>query len=274
LIENPLYKFYSKPKLQGCSLLVCWNEDAGRLGPSVIDYLNNKLGSQLFCEIEPEGFFQLGGVLVDGNVAQFPESKFYYCPGKELVILKSNSPQSDWYKFLNVLLDAISEICQIKELYTIGGMVTLTAHTAPRMLMATATSPEMKTVLGQYDLARDLNYETPPGQRPTLSSYLLWVARRRNIMGAAIWVPIPFYLVSSKDPKAYKKTLDFLNRKFNLNMDLSNFDEEIHRQNEKIARLANQFPELDDFFRKLESNVALTDEENSRLLQVMEEHLG
>jgi len=131
----------------------------------------------------------------------------------------------------------------------------------------------MKTVLSQYDLAGDMDYETPPGQRPTLSSYLLWIAKRRNIMGAALWMPVPFYLVSTGDPRATKKMVDFINKRFELDIDLSVFDEEIHRQNEKIARLANRFLELDDFLRKLEANVSLTDEENSRLVQLMEEHL-
>ena len=272
--EGVSYKFFSKPKLSSCSLIVCWKEDTGRLGISVIDYINEKLNSQLFCEIEPEGFFYLGGVLVEDNIAQFPESKFYCCPEKELVIFRSNTPRAEWYKFLNMALDITEGICPIKDLYTIGGMVTLVAHTTPRKLLATANSPEMKAVLSQYDLSVDLNYETPSGQRPTLSSYLLWVARRRNIMGAALWMPMPFYLVSTGDPRAYKKTVDFLNGRFNLGMDISVFDEEIHRQNEKIARLSNQFLELDGFLRKLETNISLTEEENGRLVQLMEEYLG
>jgi proteasome assembly chaperone (PAC2) family protein len=273
LTGNGSYKFYSKPKLRSCYLLVCWNEDAGRLGASVTDYINEQLKGQLFCEIEPEGFFYLGGVLVEGNIAQFPESRFYCCPEKNLIIFKSNSPRSEWYKFLNMVLDITEDVCPIRELYTIGGMVALAAHTTPRQLLATANSPEMKTVLSQYDLAGDMDYETPPGQRPTLSSYLLWLAKGRNIMGTALWMPVPFYLVSIGDPRACKKTVDFFNKRFELDIDLSVFDEEIHRQNEKIARLANRFLELDDFLHKLEANVSLTDEESSRLVQLMEEHL-
>ena len=268
------YKFYSKPKLSNCHLLVCWNEDAGRLGASVTDYINEKLKSQLFCEIEPEGFFRLGGILVEDNIAQFPESRFYCCPEKNLIIFKSNAPRSEWYKFLNMVLDIVGDVCQIKELYTVGGIATLVAHTTPRKLLAMANLPDMKTVLSQYDLAVDINYETPPGQRPTLSSYLLWIAKRRNTMGAALWVPVPFYLVSTGDPRACKKAVEFLNSKFKLDINLSAFDEKIHRQNEKIARLANQFLELDSFLRKLESNIGLTEEENGRLMQLMEEHLG
>ena len=93
-------------------------------------------------------------------------------------------------------------------------------------------------------------------------------------MGAAIWVPVPFYLLSIDDPKAYRRTADFLSKRFDLNIDLSDIDEDIHKQNVKIARLANRFPELDDLFRKLESNITLTDDENSRLVQLIDENLG
>jgi proteasome assembly chaperone (PAC2) family protein len=266
--------FYDKPKLQECSLLVCWNEDASKLGSKVINYLNSKLQGHFFCEIEPEGFFSLGGVLVENNVAQFPESKFYYFPNHELIALKTNSPRTEWYKFLNTIIDTVEQICTIKELFTIGSMVTFTAHTMPRLLFATVNDADMKTTLSQYNVAIDMTFETPPGQRPTISSYLLWIASRRNIAGAALWVPVPFYLLSTDDTKAYRKTIDFFNRKFNLNIDLSDIDEKIHRQNVGLAGLANQYPELDNLFHKLENNITLTEEENSRLVQLIEENLG
>jgi len=273
LSKSTACTFYDKPKLRECSLLVCWNEDAARLGPKVINYLNNKLQGKFFCEIEPEGFFSLGGVLVNNNIAQFPESKFYYFPDHELIALKSGTPRPEWYKFLNTILDTVEQLCPIKELYTIGSMVTFTAHTMPRTLFATVNYSDMKATLSQYNIATDMNYETPPGQRPTISSYLLWIAKRRNVMGAALWVPVPFYLLPTDDTKAWRKTTDFFNRKFSLNMDLSDIDEKIHQQNARLAGLANQYPELDDLFRKLENNVNLTDEENSRLVQLIEDNL-
>ena len=265
--------FYDKPKLRECSLIVCWNEDAARLGPKVINYLNNKLQGKFFCEIEPEGFFSLGGVLVNNNIAQFPESKFYYFPDHELIALKSGTPRTEWYKFLNTIIDIVEQLCPIKELYTIGSMVTFTAHTMPRTLFATVNYSDMKATLSQYNIATDMNYETPPGQRPTISSYLLWIAKHRNVMGAALWVPVPFYLLPTDDTKAWRKTTDFFNRKFNLNIDLTDIDEKIHQQNARLVGLANQYPELDDLFRKLENNVNLTDEENGRLVQLIEENL-
>ena len=75
-------------------------------------------------------------------------------------------------------------------------MVALSAHTASRELIVTANSSEMKESLSQYGLVLNINYETPPLQRPTISSFLIWVAKKRNVAGASLWVPIPFYLIT------------------------------------------------------------------------------
>ena len=266
-------KIHRKPELQSSSLVIAWSEDAGKLGPKVVDYLNRKLESKEFAEIEPVDFFALGGVSVEDDVAQFPESKFYCCEEKNLVIFKSNPPGSEWHRFLNSVLDVAEHYCHAKELYTIGGMVSLSAHTAPRELLAVVNSPEMKDVLGQYDLATDMDYETPPGQRPTLSSFLLWVAKRRNIAGASLWVPIPFYLVATEDPQAWRKAAGFFDQRFDLAIDLGDIEEEVARQNEKIARLRTNSPEIDSYIRKLESDLALTQEENAKLVKEVEEFL-
>ncbi len=267
------FKIYGKPEFQSSSLIVAWAEDAGKLGTKVVDYLNKKLASQDFGEIEPVDFFPLDGISIEDNVAQFPESKFYCCQKKNLVIFKSNPPRAEWYKFLNSILDIAEHYCQMKELYTIGGMVSLGAHTAPRELLAVANSPEMKKVLSQYGLARDVDYETPPDQRPTLSSFLLWVAKRRNIAGASLWVTIPFYLVATEDPQACQKMVEFFDRRFQLGIYLKDLDEEVVRQNEKIAQLRIRLPEIDNHIRKLESRLGLTPEESEKLVKEIEEFL-
>lgn len=47
------FKFDSQPQFQNPSLIVGWNRDAGKVAPKVIDFLNEKIGGQQFCEIEP-----------------------------------------------------------------------------------------------------------------------------------------------------------------------------------------------------------------------------
>jgi proteasome assembly chaperone (PAC2) family protein len=270
--EYPI-KIYKKPNLQNPSLVLGWSEDIGNLGRKVTDYLNWKLKGQEFAEIDPEDFFSLGGVAIKGDLAQFPESKSYACQEHELVVFQSDSPRAEWYKFLNSVLDVAEHHCQVKELYILGAMVTISAHTTPRELFAVVNSPEMKEVLSQYDLARDMDYQSPPGERPTLSSFLLWVAKGRNIPGISLWVPIPFYLATLEDPQAQKKVLSFLDKRLNLKFDFSDLDQEIQEQNEKLAQARSQFPQIDDYIRRLESNLMLSEEENGELIKKIEDFL-
>lgn len=269
--ERLPFKIHTSPDLKSASLVVAWSEDAGRLGPKVVNYLDKKLDFQELAEIDPADFFSLGGVSVEDNVAHFPESKFYLCKDNNLVIFKSHPPRSEWYGFLNVILDIAEHFGNVEEMYTIGGMVSSSAHTTPRVLVSIANSPEMKRILSQYDIASNMDYETPPGQRPTLSSFLLWVARRRNIMGASLWVPVPFYLVAGEDPGAWRKTVDFLDRRFDLGIDFGDLDEEVTRQNEQIGHARNELLELDDYISRLERNLSLTADEGEKLIQLMED---
>ena len=267
-------KIYKKLKFQNPSLVVVWNEDAGNLGRAVGGYLKQKLTGQEFAEITLENFFPLDGVSVKDDLAQFPESKFYACQENKLVIFQSTPPESEWYAFLNSVLDMAEHHCQIKELYTIGGMISESAHTIPRTLLTIVNSPEMKETLSQYDIASDMDYQTPHGQRPTLSSFLLWVAKRRNIQGASLWVPIPFYLVATEDIKAQRSILSFLDKRFELRLDFSDLDQEVQDQNEKLAQLRFDFPKIDDPIRRLESNLGLSEEENRELIRQIEKFLS
>ena len=262
-----------QPELQSSSLIVGWSVDASGLGAGVADYLNRKLGGESFCEIEPVDFFLLGGVAIADNLVQFPGSKFYSCPGKNLVVFRSDPPDYQWYEFLSLILDTAGHYCHVKEVYTIGGMISMAAHTAPRELIGTFNSVELKHALSRYNIDTGLDYETPPGQRPTISSFLIWAAKNRNIPGVSLWVPIPFYLVAVEDPKAQRKILEFLDQRFGLQIDFQDIDEEIRKQNEKIARSRDSSPEIDEYISKLESNLRLSEKENEKLVKQIEELL-
>jgi len=266
-------KFSRQPELQNPSLVVGWGADAGKLGAKVTNYLNRKLGGQSFCEIEPVEFSPLGGVTIEDDLVQFPETKFYSCSRNDLVIFRSDPPSHEWYKFLNLILDIAEHYCHVKELYIMGGMVSLGAHTAPRELLGTFNSPELNEALSPYNLTRGLDYETPPGQRPTLNSFLLWVAKRRNIPGVNLWVPIPFYLVAVDDPTAQKRVLEFFNQRFDLRIDFNDLDEEIARRNEKIAEVRTRLPEIDEYITRLEGNLRLSEDENEKLVTEIEKFL-
>lgn len=267
------FKIFGKKDLRTSSLIVGWKEDVANLGTKVIDYLNEKLRTEELGEIEPIDFFPLGGIAVENDIAQFPESRFYCSYEKNVVIFKSNAPRAEWHKFMNSVLDVAEHYCHIKELYTIGGMVTLNAHTSPRELLAVSNLPGMKNVLNQYHLDIGMDYETPPGQRPTLSSFLLWVAKNREIPAASLWVPIPFYLIAAEDVAACRNVVNYFNNSLALGIDTKDLDDAVARQNEKLAEIRFSFPEVDSYIKNLERNVALSQEDSEKLAKDIEEYL-
>jgi proteasome assembly chaperone (PAC2) family protein len=273
LREPKSFKLLSKRKFDGSTLIVVWSQDVARLGPKIADYLSSQLKYRPLAEIGPEGFFSLGGVTVEGDVAQFPESKFYCCRKNDVVIFRSDIPKLNWYEFINLLLDVAQKHFKVKQIFTIGGMVLPGAHTAPRTLLSVVNSLEMKRILGNHDIVHDMDYETRDDQRPTFSSYLIWVARMRNIPAACLWVPVPFYLMTAEDPEACKKVLGVLNTRLQLHLNFRNLDNEMLEQNQKIARARREFPELDEYISKLESNLGLTAEEGEKLVKEMDELL-
>jgi len=267
------FKLFAKPKLESSSLIVVWNQDVGKIGSDVAGYLNKKLRGRELAEIRPEGFFSLGGVSVEDDVAQFPESKFYLCREKSLVIFNSDIPRYNWYEFLGLVLDIAEKYCKVKAIYTIGGMVSPGAHTTPRVLLSVVNSTAMKKILSHHDIVSDMDYETRGDQRPTFSSFLLWVANRRNIAGASLWVPVPFYLLAVEDPQALKKVVEFFDGHLGLNINFTDIDEETARQGKEIAQMRSEFPELDGYISSLESNLGLTVDESEKLARGVEEWL-
>lgn len=267
-----LLKFSWQPELKGPSMIIGWSVDASKLGAKVADYLISKLGGKSFCEIEPVEFFSLGGVTIEDNIVQFPESKFFAIPEHDLIVLKSNPPGAGFYQFLDLILDVCQQ-CHVKDIYTIGGIISLSAHSTTRGLLGTFNFAEFKNSLSGYGLSADWDYETIAGQRPSMNSFLLWAARRKNLPGVTLWASIPFYLSTVDDPQSRKASLDFFKRRFNLGIDLSDVDEAVNRQNQAISELRNRVPEVDKSIKKLENNLQLSDEESQELMKEIEKSL-
>jgi len=262
-------EIHSQPELDNASLIVGWQEDAGKLGQKVIEYLNRHIKTKIFCEIEPVNFFPLGGVAIENDLAQFPASKFYAGDErKDLVIFESTQPPYERHRFLNSVLDVGEHYCKIKELYTVSGTISPIAHTSPRRLLAVFNQPEFQRSLRRYGL-EDMTWEGPPA----INSFLLWLAQRRGIPGVSLWPEVAFYLAATEDPKAAKVVLSLFNGRFDLGLDLTGLDLEIKDQGEKLARLRREEPQIDRYIRTLEIGLSLDEEEQLRLARTVTEFL-
>ena len=122
---------------------------------------------------------------------------------------------------------------EFREVFTIGGMFSLASHTVPREVFAIPNSAEMKQALQHHDVPVNMDYETPPGQRPTMNSFLLWVAKLRSIAGAGLWTSVPFYLAAVDDPQACRKAVELLDERFGWGLDYADLDAGIEAQNQR-----------------------------------------
>jgi len=262
------YKFFEEPTFENPTLIVGWQEDGGRVSPAVTDYLQEKIKGKVFCEIEPAPFFSMGGVAIKDDVALFPENKFYYGPGGDLLIFRGGQPQFEPYRFLNTLLDVAQHYCKIKELFTISSTISAAAHTQRRRLWAVYNQAEIQDQLRGSGL-EDMTWEGPPA----ISSYLLWAAKRRDIAGVSLWPETPFYLAGGADQGAIGRTLAFFEEKFHLNLDLEPLEKKARAQNAKIAQLREEDFDVERYIQMLESGLTLSSEEQVELTQKITEFL-
>lgn len=262
-------ELYSQPQLENPSLIVGWQEDAGRLGWLVLDYLLAHIQGRSFGEIGPEGFFPLNGISIEDDVARFPESQFYAGTRKDLIIFRSNQPPAEHYSFLNSLLDMAQHYCRVTELYTVSGTITPVAHSGARRLLAVFNQPAQQRRLRGLGL-EDMTWEGPPA----INSYLLWLARKREIPGVSLWPEVSFYLAAAEDFKAARAVLTFFDRRFQLGLPLAVLDEKIRQQDERLALLRKQDAEIDKLIRILEMGLSLSEEEQLRLARGVTDFLG
>ncbi len=269
------YTVYEDHMIKRSTLLICWQQDVGGIGHGICDYVENEMEAYPLGQIEPEGFYAMDGVAVEDDVALFPENRFIYCPQGDLVIFKGTQPERQWYDFLNTILDVAQKHCAASHIYTLGGMISVTAHTTPRELLTVANSPQMSYDLAQYDPVTTAieYYETPPGHRPTVNAYLLWLAQHRNLDAGCLWIPVPFYLSPGDDPQAIRRILDFLTLKTNIRIDFKRINDRITAQDDRIRRLRDENADVDNAISALESSLSISGGESQRLINAIREVL-
>lgn len=272
--ESLVSEMPKRAGLKSVSLVVGWRGDSGRLGARVIDYLRKKLECRMWEKLSLEHYFPFDGVNVENNVVQFPESILHASTKHRLLLFLSDPPQYEWYSFLNAIIDGAERVAKVQALYTLGGMVSLIPHTQPRELFMIFNSEKTKRSVTACPQGRNMDYQSPVDQKPTLSSFLLWVAQRRNIPGVSLWVPIPFYLATVGDISAEKVAVSFFNRQLQWGVDLSDLEGDADRQHDAIARVRSDREEIDDYISRLECRRDLTEEENLKLLKTIEEVLS
>lgn len=262
-----VFRFTAQPRLEGASFIIGWTKDTGSVSRLAADHLVKASGSSSFCQIEPAGFYSLGGITVDEDVAQFPQSRFFYSEQSQMVVLRADEPQSDRYEFLSAVLDLTEQHGKADALYTINGIAALTPHTADRQVFGIFNDPAMQRRLRQF-VPVDMSWQGPPHT----STYLLWLAGRRHLHGAGLWVEVPFYLADHEDFHAAKAAVSLLSMMLGQSLDLRELDRLAAEQDEKLALLEDD-PATEEKIRALEEGESLDRQGQLELIEAAAEVL-
>ena len=262
---NPeVFRFTSQPRLEKPSLIVGWMKDIGDVSRGVADFLAGAAGDRSFCQIEPTDFFAVGGVTIESNIAQFPQSRFFYDGRNNILLLRSDEPQSRKYEFLNAVLD-LAEHYKAESLYTVNGIASMIAHTSPRRVFGIFNDPDIQRKLRWY-LPIGLTWQGTPHT----STYLLWLAQQRHLPAAGLWIEVPFYLANYQDAQAVKAGAQMLGHIIGWDYDIDELDRRVTEQEETLAQLRQEEPEIDARIEALEQDETLDSDEQAGLMEAIQ----
>lgn len=252
-------RLYTEPKLSNPLMIAAW---PGMGGVAIVatKYLTERLDAQEFGSIEPDEFFDLGGVLIENSVVKeigIPEGKFYFYEsgeGNDLIIFMSEAqPQMKAYGLANLVLD-VAQRFKVKRLYTFAAAPTHIYHTNRPKVLAAATNPKLVQELEKYDVTL-----LKEGSISGLNGLLLGVAKQRDFDGICLLGEIPIYTTQVANPRSSKAVLEVLTQMTGLEIDMTEIDswaKETDREiEEKMAHLRESFSveasELIDYFERL-----------------------
>jgi len=236
-------KIHHEPRLDNPCLVAAW-PGVGNVALIAATYLKDKLKATEFGEIEPSGFFDIGGVYIKGNIIeepQLPESKFYYWDsggeGKDVMIFLSDAqPAYGTYEYAGIVLD-VAERFGVKRIYTLAAALTEHHPDQPRVLGA-ASSPGLLEELNRLEVVRAGDFYTAG-----LNGLLLGVAKIRDMEGICLLGETVKYAARMANPRSSHAVLKVLNQLLGVDIDMA---------------------ELEDYARNIESQLRQVGDEMRR----------
>ena len=278
-MELPI-RIRKRPRLRNPYLIMGW-ADAGLVGIDGIDYLIDKLGAEVFGEIEPQYFSFLPHSTIEGGVLQeikYPSNSFYYWKNKksnnDLIILGSKPPAINHYELANLILD-VAESFKVSRIYTVGGIQAHISHSEKPKVSAIVNNPALKNYAKHHGLRLGMNYHGPT----SMNGLILGIAKHRNIEGISVWGWVPNYIGEIPNPKVCEAVLRVLTRMLNIDIDFNDIEYEADQANKQIDEIVNyirkQDPRLDNHIGRLEKGMSMdiSAEDRLRLVKEIEEFL-
>jgi proteasome assembly chaperone (PAC2) family protein len=224
----------------------------GQVGLGACDYLRQKLGAELYAQIDVSAYYQPDALTVENGLGRMPEppkQDLYYAKEPPLFIFEGDTQLNGepGFKLAAELLDLI-------EGHGTGTVFTGAAYAMPVSfrqrpeVYGAATDEHLKATfiaLGIEPLKE--------GRISGLNGLLLGLAAQRGLPAACLLATMPQYAIEAPNPKASRALVQVFSRILNTSVDLTEINESVR--------------EADRMFKDFEAKV-------TEAIQQLKENLG
>jgi len=249
--KKQLLKIYSRPQLKE-PFLVAAGAGTANVGLRTANYLREKLGAELFAEIEPGDFFTppYSFAFQDGliNVVpikleeRVPQNRLYYWKsGKahDIIFFTGNAhPLPGKVPELAGYVLETAEGFGLHRLYMPGAFLTEIHHLSEPAICGVATDKKLRDYLRSYHIA-----DAPPMNiAHNLNAWLLGMAKGKSIDAIGLVSEIPAYKAEDRNIRACRALVKLLLQMLGIEgLDISDLDtmlaEEDAAMEQRIAEL-------------------------------------
>jgi proteasome assembly chaperone (PAC2) family protein len=256
-MSNPLIHTDELPNLKNPVLIAGFDGwgNALNISDGMAAYLIRQLNARQFADLDPDTFYRYDEQRPVVNIAEgrlesltAPGGAFYAVgtddEQSDLVILKADEPNLQWFKFVDQLFSLCRELA-VSTIITLGSMYDNVLHT-DRIISGVASTPQGLSRLSQRRI-NSISYRGPSAIHSIIQSE----GTKRGFECISLWTHCPYYLQGT----THFGILSYLGRlvaeMVNFRLDTRELDSNWKTLEEQINKLIENNPELQSLISNL-----------------------
>ena len=231
--------------------------DAAEGASSAIKFLQRKLKSKKFAEIDPEEFYDFSQTRPHTSRTRDGQRRIHW-PANEFSYLTDPSTDSDVMVFVGVepnlkwrtfakTVATVAKDHGVESVVHIGALLDAVPHTRPVRLSGTASESKLSDFLEGQGI-RSSNYQGPTG----ISSAVMAACIEEGLEYTSIWGHTSHYLQAAPNHRVGSTLLEILLKLLNLPLDLAELKSAAAIFNEEVEKAVAKDEQIASYVAKLE----------------------
>ena len=231
--------------------------DAAEGATSAIKFLQRKLKSKKFAEIDPEDFYDFSQTRPyssrtrDGKrKIQWPSNEFSYLSNPStdsgVMVFAGVEPNLKWRTYAKTVAKVATDN-GVESVIHIGALLDAVPHTRPVKLSGTASDSSLSDFLEDQGI-RSSNYQGPTG----ISSAVMAACIDAGLEYTSIWGHTSHYLQAAPNHRVGSTLLEILLKLLSLPLDLTELQSAAGVFNQEVEKAVAKDEQVSSYVTKLE----------------------